>query len=244
MERNKVAAGIILLLLFGILQVPATAQQLVFEKQVDSLPDHENFGPNRRHFYHPFFSTSITLPGSDGSTIRTDQILNGSINLGFRYKIKLARPVAMIAECGINSNHFSISQNDGKIFPDTLSHLSQSIRSKGLFGGFFLRIRTGQSGDYLGKYVDLGIKVQADIHNRLITKDDVYSTGHLPYVIDKTTTTAMRVNQPLNYWVSGRIGFDRLSLIASYRLSRIIEESLVQDLPALEIGMEISLVRY
>ncbi|MFA5814096.1 MAG: hypothetical protein WC865_00550 [Bacteroidales bacterium] len=244
MERKKIAAGIILLFLLSIVQANITAQDLIFEKRLDNLPDHPNFGPNRRHFYHAFLSSSLTIPTSATLTINTDQPFTGQITVGFRYKLKVAKPFAIVSECGINRNFFRIDQYPGKNFPDTLIHHSQSICTNGLFGGVFLRVRLGQRGDYLGKYIDLGLTAQASIINHLVTKDVFNSADPKPYLIEKTTLSGLKNINTLTYKASVRFGFDRFSLIASYRLSRLLNTSSVEDLPDLEIGFEISPVRY
>jgi len=244
MERNKIVAGIILLFLLSIVQTNITAQELIFEKRPDSMPNHPNFGPNRRHFYHAFISSSIFLPASGTLKINTGQPFTGQIAVGFRYKLKIDKPFAIVSECGINRNFFRIDQFPGKNFPDTIMHFSQSIQTAGLFGGVFLRIRLGQRGDYLGKYIDLGLTAQVSIMNHLVTKDVFNSADPKPYLIKKTTLSGWKNNNPFAYKASVRLGFDRFSLIASYRLSRLLDIPSGKDLPDLEIGFEISPVRY
>ncbi|TSA36507.1 MAG: hypothetical protein D4R64_07780 [Porphyromonadaceae bacterium] len=244
MERKKIAAGIILLFLLSIVQANVKAQDLIFEKWLDHSPDHPNFGPNRRHFYHAFLSTSLTIPTSGTLTINTDQPFTGQITVGFRYKLKVTKPFAIVSECGINRNFFRINQSPGRNFPDTLIHQSQSIITSGLFSGIFLRVRLGQRGDYLSKYIDLGITAQASIINHLVTKDVFNSAGPKPYLIEKTTVSGLKNINTLTYKAYVRFGFDRFSLIASYRLSRLVNTSSLKDLPDLEIGFEISPVRY
>lgn len=244
MERNKILAGIIFLFLLGLGQADIQAQKLIFEKKPDSMPLHPNFGPNRRDFCHAFISTSILLPASGALTFKTNQPFTGQFSVGFRYKIKVARPLGIIAECGIDRSFFRMDQDSSKQFPDTLIHQSQSIHSNGLFGGLFMRIRFGQRGDYLGNYIDLGFTAHASIMNQLVTTDVVKSADAIPYLSDKTTLSGLKNIDPFYYQASVRIGFDRFSLVASYRLSRLLNISTVKDLPDLEFGIEISPVRY
>ena len=244
MERYKIVRVTILLVLLSLVHTNIPAQDLIFQKQPDSVPSHPNFGPNRRHFYHPFISSSLALPASATSIMNTAQPFTGQVTLGFRYKLKPARPIAIVSECGISRNFFRISQSAGKSFPDSFIHEYQSIRILGLFGGAFLRFRLGQRGDYLGQYIDLGLTAQASIWNQLVTKDLVKSKDYKPYLAERTTVSLLKNIKPIAYRASVRIGFDRFSLTTSYRLSRLIYESFVNDLPDLEIGIEISPVRY
>jgi hypothetical protein len=244
MGRNRIIAWIFFAFLLGMVSQTLTAQKLVFEKKIDSLPNHLKFGPNHRHFCHAFVSSSILLPSCGSSEIRTNVPLSGQIALGYRYKLKLDRPLSMVTECGINHHFFRISQNSDKTFPDPLIHNSQSIRTYGLFGGIFLRIRLGQRGDYLGNYVDIGLTGQSSLLNRLVTKDLIYSQDPNPYLSEKTTISRLSMINHFDYRASMRFGFDRFTMLVSYRLSRLVNNSMAPDLPGLEIGFEVSPVRY
>lgn len=244
MGRIKIITGILLLFSLIMVQTNSPAQELIFEKQLDSLQKHPNFGPNRRHFCHAFLSSSLFFSPSSGTEIKTRQPFTGQIALGFRYKLKINRPLSVITECGLNRSFFKLDQSPGKNFPDTLIHHSQSLRSTAIFGGVFFRIRLGQRGDYLGNFIDLGLVAQTSMSNKLVTRDEINSMDPKPYLIDKTTVSRLMGINPLNYKASVRVGFDRFSLFATYRLSRLVDTSSGKDLPAMEVGFEISPVSY
>jgi hypothetical protein len=244
MGRNKTVVAIIILFLLSMAQSRITAQERIFEKKLTGAPDHPDFGPNRRHFYHSFISSSFILPSYGTTTIRTRQPLTGQLSIGFRYKLKAGNPFAIVSECGLSRSMFKISQPPGKSFPDTVLHVSQTMRFNGLFGGLFVRFRLGQRGDYLGNYIDAGLTAQTSILNYLVTKDVVGSADQKPFLIEKTTKSALNNINLFNYKASLRVGFDRFSLMASYRLSRLLNGVSVADLPDFEIGIEISPVRY
>jgi hypothetical protein len=244
MERNKVKPGILLLALLIMFGAPLAAQHLVFEKTIDSLQARVNFGPNRKNFNHPFFSTSLLFSGNQPAMVQTDRVFTGGINLGYRYKHKLTNKLSWVAESGINRNFFRISQVSGKIFPDTILHHSQTLKTTGLFGGLLMRFRLGQPGDYLGNYIDLGFTGQAYLLNRMVTRDIINSTDPHPYPIEKTTDSKVQNLRAVNYWITGRLGFDRFSLTAAYRLSGYLREPWTRDLPRFEIGIEVSPFSY
>lgn len=241
---NKTAVGIIILILLSLAQSGVTAQERIFEKKINSAPNHPDFGPNRRHFYHSFISSSVILPSYGATTIKTRQPFTGQLSIGFRYKLRAGNPFAIISECGLSRSNFKISQPPGKNFPDTVLHESQSISLNGLFGGLFVRFRLGQRGDYLGNYIDTGLTAQTSLLNYLVTKDAFDSADQKPYLIEKTTKSALKNINIFTYKASLRVGFDRLSLLASYRLSRLLNGVSAKDLPDFEIGIEISPVRY
>jgi hypothetical protein len=217
---------------------------MIFEKRIDSVPNHPNIGPNRRHFYHAFLSSSLTFPFTGQQGINTNQLFSGQIALGFRYKINIIRPLSLITECGLNRNFFKVDQYPTKSFPDSILHHSQSIRTTGLFSGALIRVRLGQRGDYLGHYVDFGLMAQYSILKKLVTKDEFKSTDPKLYLNQRTTYSGLKYVNSLSYKAIVRLGFDRFSIIASYRLSRLVNSSFAKDLPGLEVGFEISPVRY
>lgn len=107
-----------------------------------------------------------------------------------------------------------------------------------------MRIRLGQQGDYLGKHLDMGLVGHVSLISNRVTKDDIISAGPKPVVLKKTILSRSEDVNQLCYKAFFRFGFDRLSLVASYRLSRLIKTTSGQDFPGLEIGMEISPVKY
>lgn len=244
MARTGKLAGIILILLLTNGLTFVKAQELIFEKNPGTRLEKSNFGPNQRHFFHPFISTSFILPDPGTATLATNQPFTGQLNLGFRYKLKLNRPMAVIADCGAYRNSFSLNKDSMTVFPDSLLHISQTLGSSGIFGGFFIRIRLGQRGDYLGNYFDLGVVAQLPLSSRLRTRDLV-NTGVSPTVVaERTTRSELRIMNPINYKATFRIGFDRWTLAASYRISPMLNWSAPADLPRLELGIELALVTY
>lgn len=244
MERRQIIAAIIILLLVNLVQTNISAQELIFEMQPGRKKSHTEYGPNRRHYIHPFLSSSITFASERKPTLNTDQPLTGQLKIGYRYKLTVIKPLAIVTECGINHQFFKIHPTSGLFLSDSLLHRFQSIRTTGPFGGIYLRLRMGQRGDYLGNYFDFGVVVQASSINTLITKDIVDSNDSKTYRSEKTTISDLKIVNPFSYSLSMRVGFDRISLIASYRISRLLSISYGQDLPDLQFGLEISPVIY
>ncbi|MDD4645506.1 MAG: hypothetical protein PHY99_05920 [Bacteroidales bacterium] len=244
MGRKKIATGVIFLFIISLINTNAFAQDLIFEKWPGKLTSHPDFGPNRKHFFHEFASLSLSFPVDQPTVIQTNQLLTGTFSLGFRYKLKITQPIALVTEAGINLNFFNIGQQTGKNFPDTLIHQFQSVRNTGLFGGILVRVRLGQRGDYLGRYIDAGVIAEKSIASQLITKDNIETNGNSLLTTHKTTRSDIGGVNSFSYKAMVRFGFDRISLMASYRLSRLLESSWEHDLPALSIGLEISPFRY
>lgn len=244
MDRNKITVRIIINILLVIASVNVSAQELIFENKTAKTNDHQNFGPNRRNFLHPFLSSSLMIAASSENAIKTDLPFTGQLALGLRYKVNVVRPLALVVDLGFNNSFFRIGQTSGKSFPDNLEHQMQSVRLQGPFGGIFLRIRLGQRGDYLGNFVDVGCMAQASVRNQLVTMDLIQSSDIKPYLIERTTVSSLENIEPFSFKASIRLGFNRFSILTSYRFSRVLDGSFSKDLPDLEIGIEISPVKY
>ena len=234
MERFQIVRRILILILLNLLHPNVSAQELIFEKRPDTIQVHPNYGPNHKHFVHPFISSSV----------KTNQILAGQLSLGFRYKLKFSRPFSVVSEVGLSSDLFRLSKKAGLYIPDSISHLSQSVKSSGFFGGLYIRTRLGQKGDYLGNFIDIGLSGGVNFLNKLITSDTTISGTPGSLVSERTSRTNFKNINPLLYSACIRIGFDKFSLIASYRLSQLLKTTIGKDLPALQVGLEISPIRY
>ncbi len=234
MERNQVTFGLLIFILLGFVQTYVTAQELIFEKNPGTPVSHPNLGPNRKYFFCPFISTSLklSLPPS------------GQAALGLRFKYKLSQPLSFVSELGVENEVFNINRQSGLVLIDTVNHGSQSIKAAGVFGGIFIRARIGQKGDYLGNYIDFGISGQSYIVKTLITRDAIERGNQTNIVSERTDKTRFKELNPLSYSVCIRIGFDKFSLMASYRLSRLMKIKSGNDLPSFELGLDYSLFRY
>jgi hypothetical protein len=232
MERDQIVKGILFFLLLGQFQCNVTAQELVFEKFPDTVQVHPTYGPNRKHFVHPYFSMSL----------KADPQFAAQVALGLRYKLKISKPISIISETGINRDFFDLSRKPGILATDSVIHLAQSLNTSGIYGGVFFRTRLGQKGDYLGNYIDIGIVGSSHLLNKLITRDTINSGIGSP-ISERTSKTTFRNINMFSYSACIRVGFDKFSLTASYRLSKLMTTT-IKDLPSLQVGVEFSPVRY
>jgi len=244
MARGKITAGSLIYVMLNLLITDVSAQKLIFEDSTFISADHLKYGPNLTHYVHPFFSSSATFSLTEGASILTKQPFTGQLSIGYRYKYKLTKKVSLILESGIDRSFFKLDELKGLLNVDTLPHFSQTLQTFDLFGGALIRIRFGQGGNYLGQYLDLGIISQAYILKTLIIKDKRTSGALNAWTSDLTTRLKPKELEPFSYSACIKLGFNRLSLIANYRLSRLLNHSVDKDLPNFQLGMEMSLVRY
>jgi hypothetical protein len=50
--------------------------------------------------------------------------------------------------------------------------------------------------------------------------------------------------EPFSYSACIKLGFNRISLLANYRLSQLLKSTIGRDLPNFLLGMEISIISY
>jgi hypothetical protein len=244
MARRKPIAGLLVCIMLHLLVTDASAQKLIFEDSSFISSDHLKFGPNLNHYFHPFFSTSATLPLIKETTILTKLPFTGQLSIGYRYKYKLTQRISLILESGFDRSFFQLNEPKGLLNSDTLPHHSQTIQTLDLFGGALIRLRFGQPGNYLGQFLDFGFVGQANILASLITKDKIASEGLKSWSSDITTRTNSKVLEPFSYSACLRLGFNRLSFTANYRISKLLNTLVDKDLPTFQLGMEMSIVRY
>jgi hypothetical protein len=244
MERKKL---ILLLAWIPILLLPVPplkGQELIYEQSVDSAPAQRMVGPNRLHYYHAVIGAATMVP--QGKIEESDYgfPLSASLWLGYRYKLKIARPLAIVGEAGYRHDVARIKQTGDKTFPDSIVHSRQSIRTNDLCGGLFIRIRFGQKGDYLGNYLDTGIQGAWLFKNRVVQVDRYGKDPGDWYARSRTSFSNPDFMDPFTWQLAVRLGFDTFALTAAWRPPAIIDASRGPDLPKLTIGLEFSPVRY
>ncbi len=244
MARNQIVSALFIVFFLGLYQHNLNAQDLVFEKKPDSVPAHPNYGPNRLHYVHPFLFAGGIFPTPGIEQVKTKLPHNTYLAAGIRYKLKISRPFSVVSEAGFDRFSFRSAMGSGIMPEDSKTHLSQTVSSAGFFGGIFIRTRLGQKGDYLGNYIDLGITGQTNLINTLVTVDTVRLENTEQLMSQRTTRTSFSLFNPFTYSACIRLGFDKFSVVASYRLSRLLNDKLINDLPGLTVGFEFSPVSY
>lgn len=212
-----------------------TGQSLIFERKVRPFPENPDFGPNRRHFIHPVLQLQAGVPRI---LLKSDLPVypSAGISGGFRYKLKINPLLAVGAESGISYDYRRKQFTAVAGQPDNLSWGRESYRSFGAYTSGFMRIKTHKSGDYFGRFVDIGISCVFPVLTNLVSSEPGIrnNSSTMPSVIVKRQRVS---NLPLCE-LGGllRIGNDRTSVIVSYRQSQLM--------PRLIFGIEYAVMRY
>lgn len=218
--------------------------------QIEEMPDNNNqlkFGPNLRHYVHPFFNLGFAANGSEGEGADILYASTHSFEFGYRYKYKIAEFLSIGADISYLYNAFHLKQNDTKLIPNPINHDKEKFQLSSGNTTVFLRINYSKRDNKLGNYIDLGgygtytYKTKRKYGNYAST---ITSNPNFEYII--VTEENLDYFEELNYGATIRFGFDKFSIFGKYRLSDMFTQGFKRDittseLPRLEIGLQYSI---
>lgn len=210
-------------------------------------------GPNMRHYGHIYAGYGVVAdfdeePGTSIIWWRSGQYL-----LGYRYKLKLLSFYAIGLDLSYKRTQYYLEGTGENPF-DANNPLTTNMErdrhrliNNGLGIEFYHRINFGKRGNTLGKYLDTGIRAQwnvADVENILIKNDDPDIPSQRRRIKNRRLTYIM----PYSYGFTARIGFNKIIIHASYRLSDYFKEEIsdvndvdIPETPRLALGLQFAL---
>ena len=230
------------------------SQSILMEENVKADTIIPTFGPNMKNYYHFYIGYGMILgPGEVGSEINYGRSYD--LSFGALYKRKVNNHYAVGIDLLLHQTSFNIKQDTSKILPNDSMHKNEKLIFYNLSLGLFNRINYGKRGNYMGNYIELGVRIDWPFLVVHYTKDKYpVATGNNGGTV-RTRTSALLFTEAFNYSVYARIGFTRYALTASYRLSELFvkDKEVYQqygtdletypELPALMVGIEISLYK-
>lgn len=224
----------LLFLFLGLSNIDA--QRVIIYEDLREREQIPTYGPNRKHFLHSYYGMGFILgePSGKGSNIRIPR--SNNIEIGFRYKYKLSHHLSTGFDIAYLRNSFHLKQTDVKTFPDTELYDSQNLVLSNLLGGVYTRFNYGRRGNYIGRFVDIGINASWIYRNRMfsmLTEDSVETEM---IVSGESHFNTFAYNSVL------RVGFNNFVFKSTYRLNDIFREnSGFDELPRFYFGLEIGL---
>ncbi|MEX1190233.1 MAG: outer membrane beta-barrel protein [Bacteroidia bacterium] len=204
----------IVLMLCGVSMFSLNAQRVIIEESNVSDTLAPKSGPNYKHYLHPFISLgSNVLPGENGALTKPGL---DDFSFGFRYKLRIAEPLAVGFDLAYNNTVFRMKQTGSKNTPDTLLYDAQRMEFHSARLGAYIRINYGRRGNSLGKYVDLGAYSEYNFAHTLFTKSTLTDGS-----VIRINRSKLDYYQPITYGLQARIGFNKIILYGNYRLSPI-----------------------
>lgn len=240
----KIFYSLILVITFSL---TARSQEIVLEKDVDEQYKGTH-GPNMRHYGH-FYLGGGFIPDFDeepGSEIKFWR--SGQFLVGYRYKLKLLNFYALGAD--LNYRYTKYFMDDDKANPFQVDNpltffegeKRHFLENHGIGLEVYQRINIGKRGNSLGFYIDTGFRGQLNIsdieHAVFIIEDDASPAGK-----SRIKNRRLKYTEPFSYGPSAKIGYDKFSLYAYYRLSDYFskEDFSIPELPRLTAGFQFAL---
>lgn len=223
-----------ILILIAVCQHSLSGQEVVMEKTVAPGMFKMNDGPNTDRFTHAFVSLSSFLKTSAS---QADLKFPNSLQIaaGFRTKYKIAEWYALGYELEYRlSNYRYSSSHDNLPFHETDKILTHSIALS-----LFQRFNFDKRGNYIGKFMDMGVygEVPFSKSNILIDNADTLGSGQQKLVLSK-----LKFMNAFNYGVCVKLGYNRVVIFAIYRFSDIFKPSYNRiDLPRLNVGLQLGI---
>jgi hypothetical protein len=235
---------LIYLLVLTASLVTAGAQNItLIEENVPEKLEEPQKGPNQKKFLQGFIGYGLILGGSEGKGGSIIYGNSGGWHFGIRQKRKISNFYSLGYEISYNINTFSLKQDSTKLFPNSLLHEKEHLRTNELGIGIYNRFNFGKRGNYVGNFIDLGF-YGTWIVGASHTYFDKYTVANNANASNTTTTNRGLIYiSNFSYGPQARIGFNRFVLFANYRLSNLFNGKITSypELPRLITGIQIGL---
>jgi hypothetical protein len=225
----------ILILLLTCYSVYAYSQEIVFSQNVKSDTVRPTQGPNLKNYKHMFLGIGFPLTTAD-EVAYTKAGSSLTVDYGIRYKRRLNNTFAVGFDVAVIWAAYKIKQETGKSIPDTIINKRAKFKVNSLTPDLYLRINVGRRGNYIGKYLDLGGYGSWNWKKAYViqNKDDNDQ-------MVKVSTSRLSYMENFSYGLLARIGVNRLSVAAKYRLSDLFKDQVYSELPRFSVGVEFAL---
>jgi hypothetical protein len=210
-----------------------TAQTILLQETPNDKPVH-SFGMNQKWYVHLYLGYGFVAGRNDpGSEIIYGN--SGGFRYGLRYKRKLNPWLSLGTDIGYHGTNYCLKQNANKTFPNTSLHKNEKLSTAAFEINIFSRFNfDGNRGDYMGKFLDLGIAYNRNVEIAQNTIDNLPNGNRL-----ETTTTRLNYANKDTWLATARLGLNKYALTASYRLSPVFNTDVYKEFPNFIIGLEI-----
>lgn len=241
----------ILLLIFACGET--AAQDILLEEDVNADTAEVLTGPNKKKFTHNFYGLGFaTGPHNAGSQINYGKSFE--LTIGRRIKWRVNNFYALGLDMSYHLNNYSITQNERKVLPNDSLHDKENLKFHNLSIGFYNRFNFGKRGNYIGNFLDVGIRFDVPFATSHVTTDKLDLAGYNNGRDIKTKTTNLRYIEDYSYSAYVRVGFNKFALTANYRLADLfitdpnlyakynrVGMEKYPELPLLNLGVEMGL---
>ncbi len=224
----------------------ANSQEVLLEENVKETFDDDGSGPNQKNFFHPYLDFGFYIQQPEGETADIVYGLTNTFTFGFRYKRKLTNFYSLGFGFYYNNRNFKFKQNETKIFPSVTVHESENLKFNSLGAELYNRFNFDiNRGDIIGKYLDVAAYIDWMYTGKRVIKDEINVDDAIPGgETTKTIIKDLNYVEDIAYGVRARLGWNKWSITASYRLSDLINNKFPEtEMPRLSIGVQMGLHR-
>jgi len=211
------------------------------EKSVEDSITIPEKGPNSKKFGHIYLAFTNYVPFNNQG-INVKSFGSMQYEFGRRYKRKLNNTFSVGYNLSFSTYDFNIKQDTAKEFPVSEKFDKEKIRLNALNLELYQRINFGKRGNYMGIFMDVGVRGEWNVFNKYITWDN-----QVPQAFGRTVKVVYI--QPefisrFSYSLVFRVGFNNVILQCSYSLADIIDQGkYTEDIEGFWIGLQVGLHR-
>lgn len=224
-------------LFFFLAVFQVNAQTVIIAEDVRNDRDQREYGMNRRHYSHSWIGIRFVAgsPENQGADVYTGR--SWAIEYGYRYKRRFSDIFSAGVELQANQYAFHMKQSDHKLVPDPLLHKKEKLVFLQTGLGMYQRINFDRRGDYIGRFLDIGVYGYWLPHVRHITHNETPEGERI-----RIRRTRMDYPHRFGYGVMARIGINNLVLSGRFRYSDLFTaDSGLPELPRWSVGLEIGM---
>lgn len=217
------------------------AQTVLLEKNVKDNAYSLKKGPNMKSFSHLFFGYEFFTGKPDKKGAEIIYGSSSSLNIGYRYKFKIFEFYSIGFSTIYSYNKYVIKQDKNKILPNPVLHDKEKIRFSNAGFEFYNRFNFDKRGNTIGKYIDIGLYGNWAFAINHYTRDKEYDENNMSE-LTVVKYTGLKYTEKYGYGLSARIGMNKVSLSADYRISNMFKEDYqLPELPRFSVGLELTL---
>lgn len=212
-----------------------STENLLDENNVTDAYTPSTVGPNRKWHRQIYLQLGFMADNPNtGAAIRYG--LSTQWGIGFRAKRRFNNTFSATNEWGYRAAIFNLKQEDAKIVPNSIKHRTEKIDFHSITTALHLRINVGKRGNYIGNFIEFGGYGGYAFLARHLTWDKLKDSQASSR---RVTEKGLNYINRLDYGLSGKIGVNKWSVFARYRLSDMFKQSSgFPEMSKLTIGID------
>lgn len=230
---RKTLAAVVLLSLTGLC---LQAQEVVIAQDLRGDTLTPEFGMNRKHYIHSFLGGQFSFANAEDPAGDVSVGNSWTLEFGFRYKRRFSQVFSAGLEASLKRSSYHPDEFLLLALPDEYVYRKEKFVFLSLGTAAYQRINYWRRGNYIGRFVDVGL--YGDLHYNL--RQILRYSGAEDHL--RVRRSRMDIHNLFEYGALARIGFNNFVLKGTYRLSDLFTpESGLPEFPRLKVGLELGI---